>query len=219
MVCVRGRNRPRRCPPRPRLKVPPELKSTSHLYPQQRCGPNRVWEPVSVRDRPWQFDSARRSTTTVWDFSLLFWERGFSSCSGLAFPVPWWALSCSCSACVGFAAKVGPGAGVGPVGPFCGSVFQSGCRSWRFFPGWAFDLARHTGESEGRSLRQLATRQNERRRSSELSVHHMGSQSSAKVRRTQDLHAERSSNGSCALLRAESSSNGSPPLLGCSCDP
>ena len=103
--------------------------------------------------------------------------------------------------------------------PFCGSVFQSGCRSWRFFPGWAFDLARYTGESEGRSLRQLATRQNERRRSSELSAHHMGSQSSAKVRRTQDLHAERSSNGSCALLRAESSSNGSPPLLGCSCDP
>ena len=168
MVCVTGRTRPRRCPPRLRLKVPPEplqvyrCPKVHHLYPQPRCGLG-----AASGSRCRSATDRGRSTPRVdpppqCGTSLYFFFWGFSSSSGLAFPVPqcvrvWWCLCrvcvgalvaplvLLCGACVGVAALVGPGAGVGPVGPFCESVFRSRFRSWRFFPGWAFDPARHTG--------------------------------------------------------------------------
>ena len=182
-TCVTGRTRPRRCPPRPRLEVPPEpTKSTvaqkvSHLSLRSRAavrtasGSSCRSATDRCRSTP-RVDPPPQCGTSLY----LFFFLGFSSCSGLAFPVsrcvhvwwclgesvsvPWWPFSCSCGACVGVAALISPGVGVGPVGLFCGSVFWSGFRSWRFFPGWAFDQARYTGRgsrSEGRSLRQLVS--------------------------------------------------------------
>ena len=90
---------------------------------------------------------------------------------------PWWPLSCLCGACVGVAAQAGPGAGVALVGAFCGPVFRSGFPVLAVFSGLASDLARHTGGVRGtlpQTTGESASRQNQRRRSSELSAHQMG---------------------------------------------
>ena len=155
-VCVRERTRPRRCPPRPRLRVPPELKSA--LLPKSIPSVAAAILRVSVRDRPWQcestspYDSPIQCTTTVplmvvpfgvFLFAFLAWRVasvcvvcGVRVVSVLVpFAGPCLCLvRCWCGAGARDGGLAGSSAGVGPVGGpsagrFSGPVFGS----WRRF--------------------------------------------------------------------------------------
>ena len=135
---------------------PPSLLRVSHLWPQPRCGQDRVRRTASgspcrsASDRGRSTPRVSSPATARRACSITSVFLGVSPLvSGLAFPVPrcvrvcacvvfvpgpWWSLSCFCGClcCVGCAALVGPGAGVGPVGAFRGSAFWSGVASWCF---------------------------------------------------------------------------------------
>ena len=127
-VCVRERTRPRRCPPRPCLRVPPELKSAV-AQKHSTCGrhhltADRVWQPVSVRDRPWQDVtcgvSSSRSGLAGASVCVVCGVRVVSVLVPLRVPVCAGAVLvrcwCSCGGPAGSCAGVGPVGGLLRVG-------------------------------------------------------------------------------------------------------
>ena len=141
-VCVKGRTRPRRCPPRLLPRVPPELKPARcqkvlHPWPPPSYAGPRLAAPCRSANRPWQYDSASpydsssQCANTVPLRVVLLWGflfHGLASrsscvlCGVCVVSLLWpFVLVRCCSLRRG---PAGPCAGVFAL--FCGSVLRSG---------------------------------------------------------------------------------------------
>ena len=103
--------------------------------------------------------------------------------------VPWWPLSCIYGSCVGVAALAGPGAGVDPVVAFRGSVFRCVLVSSRFRSQSSKTHWECLRDTPSDKTGESATRQNQRRRSSELSAHQLGRHPFCEVYAIRDIMA------------------------------